>query len=164
MDIIGPKLAPYNPTNIDAVNIALDLLNISSIDTLYDLGCGDGRLLVEALQRLQGNIRCVGIEYDKNLCDKAIDNLSKQNLLTDKISILHANVLDVSITDATAVFVYLVPEGMRAMRETLLHIISNGGRIVTYVFSIPDVQPSQVVIYKQSTKLYLYCNEREREG
>ena len=47
VEVIGPKLAPYNPTNIDAITIALDLLNITPFDTLYDLGCGDARLLIE---------------------------------------------------------------------------------------------------------------------
>jgi hypothetical protein len=46
-EIIGPKLAPYNPTNIDAIKIALDLLDVKSTDILYDLGCGDARLLIE---------------------------------------------------------------------------------------------------------------------
>ncbi len=45
--VIGQKLAPYNPTNLEAVHIALNLLQITSSDILYDLGCGDGRLLIE---------------------------------------------------------------------------------------------------------------------
>lgn len=50
---IGVKLAPYNPTNIDAVHIALDMLALESSDIFYDLGCGDGRLLIEVLYLLQ---------------------------------------------------------------------------------------------------------------
>lgn len=45
--LIGKKLAPYNPTNLDAVHIALEMLELNSSDIFYDLGCGDGRLLVE---------------------------------------------------------------------------------------------------------------------
>ena len=44
---VGKKLAPYNPTNIECVHIALDMLQIHDEDVLFDLGCGDGRLLVE---------------------------------------------------------------------------------------------------------------------
>ena len=44
---IGVKLAPYNPTNLDAVHIALDMLGLQSSDVFYDLGCGDGRLCIE---------------------------------------------------------------------------------------------------------------------
>lgn len=47
---IGKKLAPYNPTNIDAVHIALDMLALQSSDVFYDLGCGDGRLCIEVLR------------------------------------------------------------------------------------------------------------------
>jgi hypothetical protein len=45
--LIGKKLAPYNPTNLDACHLALDMLELNSTDVFYDLGCGDGRLLVE---------------------------------------------------------------------------------------------------------------------
>jgi hypothetical protein len=40
---IGPKLAPYNPTHIDAIHIAIEMLGITNEDIVYDLGCGDGR-------------------------------------------------------------------------------------------------------------------------
>lgn len=44
---IGKKLAPYNPTNKDCIAIALEMMNIRDEDILFDLGCGDGRLLIE---------------------------------------------------------------------------------------------------------------------
>ena len=46
-NVIGTKLAPYNPSSVEVVNLALDMLDIQSGDIFYDLGCGDGRLLVE---------------------------------------------------------------------------------------------------------------------
>ena len=46
---IGPKLAPFNPTSTEAIQIALDLLELKDDDVLYDLGCGDGRLLIEVI-------------------------------------------------------------------------------------------------------------------
>jgi precorrin-6B methylase 2 len=46
---IGEKLAPYNPTNVDAINIAINLLKIKEGDVLYDLGCGDARFLVQVV-------------------------------------------------------------------------------------------------------------------
>lgn len=45
-NFVGEKLAPYNPTNLDAIDIAIDLLEIHSGDKIYDLGCGDARFLV----------------------------------------------------------------------------------------------------------------------
>jgi len=49
---IGPKLAPFNPTSTEAIKIALDLLELKDNDVLYDLGCGDGRLLIEVIMNL----------------------------------------------------------------------------------------------------------------
>ena len=49
---IGPKLAPFNPTSTEAIQIALDLLELQDGDVLYDLGCGDGRLLIEVIMNL----------------------------------------------------------------------------------------------------------------
>ena len=46
-NFVGPKLAPFNPTNLDAIHVALDLLHLTSNDVVYDLGCGDGRFLIE---------------------------------------------------------------------------------------------------------------------
>jgi precorrin-6B methylase 2 len=45
--VLGRKLAPYNPTNAECVSLALELLDIRDNDILYDLGCGDGRFLVQ---------------------------------------------------------------------------------------------------------------------
>lgn len=53
---IGEKLAPYNPTNIDAVLLALDMLELRDNDILYDLGCGDARLLIEVRAHLMSTI------------------------------------------------------------------------------------------------------------
>ena len=49
---VGPKLAPFNPTSTEAIQIALDLLELKDDDVLYDLGCGDGRLLIEVIMNL----------------------------------------------------------------------------------------------------------------
>ena len=56
LQTIGPKLAPYNPTNMDAVTLALQLLQLSSRDVLYDLGCGDGRLLIEVMTNTKNGL------------------------------------------------------------------------------------------------------------
>ena len=48
-DNVGPKLAPYNPTSTEAIYTALELLELKDNDILYDLGCGDGRLLIEVI-------------------------------------------------------------------------------------------------------------------
>lgn len=146
---IGKKLAPYNPTNLECIHLALDIFELRSEDILYDLGCGDARLLVEAKNRIP-DIKILGIEYDFQLVELARKNLS------DHQAIIHENVLNIDITPATAIFIYLVPEGIAAIRDSLLSALSRNVKIITYVFSIPGLQPIHVEIYKKSTKLYLY--------
>ena len=155
LETIGLKLAPYNPTNVEAIEVALDLLKIVDDDVIYDLGCGDARFLIQACSKVT-KIRCIGIEYDLKYYEKACMNVISNNL-EDKIKIIHDNVLNINfIEDATVLFIYLVPEGMNKLRENLIKALDKGVRIVTYVFSIPDLSPSQVVLYKGSTKIYLY--------
>jgi tRNA G46 methylase TrmB len=117
-ETIGIKLAPYNPTNVDACNIALDILSIGENDILYDLGCGDGRLLVEGCLRIS-SLQAVGVEFDSSLCFKAVQNI-KEKEVSNRAKIIHDNVLNIDISPATAIFIYLVPEGMKALAPTLI--------------------------------------------
>jgi hypothetical protein len=55
-----------------------------------------------------------------------------ENNLQDSIQVLHDNVLNIDVSDATALFVYLVPDGMKKMREALINAIERGARVVTY--------------------------------
>ena len=157
---VGPKLAPYNPTNMECITLALTMLGLGDDNEhLFDLGCGDGRFMIEAV-RGNNHVRAVGIEYDLSLCVRARENVSKSLDLeqAERCIVIHENVIDTDLSDATAIFIYLVPEGMKALRETLIQLLINekGVRIVTYVFSIPGLVPKEIQIYKGSTKLYLY--------
>lgn len=82
-EVIGPKLAPYNPTNADAIDMALDLFNFNiggaSTGLIYDLGCGDGRFLIQACRRFP-HLNGIGIEYDSHLVCKANDVISSNGM------------------------------------------------------------------------------------
>ena len=90
---IGAKLAPFNPTSITAIHIALDMIStvrpVDENDVLYDLGCGDGRFLSEALNKYTF-LKGIGIEYDLSLVDRA-KTLCKCH---ERIEIIHGNVLE----------------------------------------------------------------------
>lgn len=180
------KLAPYNPTHSTAQSKALELLSLKSNDVLFDLGCGDGRLLVRALEgafredSAYMNLRCVGIEYDQVLAESAKANIQK--ILTgfdcDESSSTRAcirwdDVLNQKergkvqcectsakqltlLNDATAVFVYLLPDGLRKIKPLLREAAKRRRmqrqldesippfRIVSYIFSIPDWKKTAV--------------------
>jgi tRNA G46 methylase TrmB len=151
---IGIKLAPYNPSGMEVVDIAIKLLDLQDHDIFYDLGCGDGRLLITSCQ-LNKLIKCVGIEYDIDIYNKAIELVNKYEL-AEQITILHDNVLNIDFDNATKLFIYLIPDGIKQLKDKLVNALERDVIIVTYVFSIPDIQPNQVIVYKSSTKIYLY--------
>ena len=190
---IGEKLAPFNPTHVEAVETALDLLQLTQWDKVYDLGCGDARFLIQAHHRCAG-VRGLGVEYDAAVFARAranIDSLGQPH----NIALVHGNALDIDFSDATALFVYLVPEGlpsqlvrssptlahslppnhyhyhyhfsgrlsahvpqagMKKLAERLRAAVERGARVVTYVFSVPGLRPSETVLFKGATKIYLY--------
>ena len=86
--------------------------------------------MVQAWKRSQ-HIRAIGVEYDAAIYQKALKVLQENNL-QDSIQVLHDNVLNIDISDATVLFVYLVPDGMKKMREALINAIERGARVVTY--------------------------------
>jgi len=102
----------------------------------------------------------VGVEYDAALVDRAVRlcrcGAGGEN--SERLQILHQNVLDADFSTASVLFIYLVPEGIRERRPRLLEMLLRGCRIVTYIFSIPDLVPSRVETFKGSTKLYLYSS------
>lgn len=154
---VGIKLAPYNPTSSEAIEIAIGLLDITEGDIVFDLGCGDGRFLVQACEQ-HSSIKAFGVEYDNDLCIRANENVTASNL-SSQVTIMHNNVLDVDISEATVLFIYLVPEGILKLKDVLLCALERGVRIVTYVFSIPGITPVSTVLYKKSVKIYLYKRE-----
>lgn len=154
---IGEKLAPFNPSDPKVVETAIRLLEIQEGDVVYDLGCGDGRFLIAACA-MNRNIVAKGIEYDKLYFDRA-ELAVQQSGFADRITVIHGNVLDWDFSDAKAVFMYLVPTGIRKVKEKLISLLESGVRIVTYVFSIPGIRPVHEELFKGSTKIYKYTAE-----
>ncbi len=110
---------------------------------------------MQACQRVAG-LRCFGVEYDSALCDRARANVLSSGLSSEQVCVMHQSVLDADLSAATAMFIYLVPEGIAKLRPVLLAALQRGVRIVTYVFSISDLPPADMVLYRSVMKVYLY--------
>lgn len=154
---VGESLAPFNPSDPKVVEVAISLLNLNDGDVVYDLGCGDGRFLISAC-KFHNGIKAVGVEYDQIYYSRAL-NAVKENDLESRIRLIHGNILEIDFYDATAIFMYLVPTGIKKIRETLIDLLRNGIRIVTYVFSIPGIRPVHEELFKGITKIYKYGPE-----
>ena len=166
------NLAPFTPTMSQVQSISIAMMALTSNDVLFDLGCGDGRLLVSAAEATPG-IRCVGIELDPVLVHRAlqaVQSLSRD--IAERIDIRHGDVLDLRtlnggkltfMDDATAIFLFLMPRGLKKitpLMEQLARKRKDQGkpfRVISYIFSI---QPWKPVMVDKTTKgdvnIYLY--------
>lgn len=190
------RLAPFNPTSIEVQRNIIQTMNLSSNDVLFDLGCGDGRFLISAAERVPG-LRCVGIEYDEKFVTRAIESImDHDNDLKKRVEIRHGDLLtlqpttcssstkqnshpdssidmknksgtlcrDISLMDATCIYLYLLPKGIEKVKALLDEIVSrkkhlkNGSlKVATYMFSIRGWEPTSVDrSSKSSSPLYLY--------
>ena len=128
LDPLSPRcLAPFNPTHRDGVAMALRLLDLDPSDLLVDLGCGDGRLLIEAA-RVHG-CRARGVEYSPELCERAKRLAAEVGV---PVQVLLGDAAEHDFSDATAVFVYLVPAGLRLLMPRLTEALCRGARVVSY--------------------------------
>ncbi|KAL4160383.1 hypothetical protein PRNP1_000953 [Phytophthora ramorum] len=155
---LGPKLAPFTPSGDGVLEHALDLLALSSDDVLFDLGCGDARILVHAAE--QTGARCVGVEYNEDLVKRAQARVEEHGV-GDLVDVRHGDALEVDLTSATALFLYLVPQGIKMLLPKLEEARRLRVRIVTYVFSVPGWKPDDQRNYK-GTKVYLFNSPPEQ--
>ncbi|GMI43485.1 hypothetical protein TrCOL_g4301 [Triparma columacea] len=158
-DVSNPqhKLAPFNPTDISAQQAGVKLLGLKSEDVLYDLGCGDGRFLFTAFLSNPTMKALVGVEYDRVYYERCLATAKSIPPCKDKISFIHGDVLEVDLSEATCIFVYLVPEGLKQIEGKLHEFLGRGGtRIVSYMFSVPNLNPVEVVSTKGACKVQLY--------
>ncbi len=127
-------LAPFVPTPPEVVERMLDLAGVTSSDVVYDLGCGDGRIVIAAAQR---GARAVGVDIEPHWVAEATKNAAAAGVSDRaKFEVQDALVLDVS--PATVVMLYLVEWSTRMLDEKLAAELRPGARIVSHSFGMGD--------------------------
>lgn len=132
------KLAPSVGAPEHAVDKMLDMANLKPGETLYDLGCGDGRILVTAAQRY--GVKAVGIEISKREAEKAAENVRKHKL-QGQVKIVHGNFMQTDLSGANVVTLYLATEANDTLRPNLEHYLRPNTRVVSYDYPIPGWKP-----------------------
>jgi len=127
------KGAPYVPTPPQVVWRMLELADVSSDDVVYDLGSGDGRIVLAAAQRY--GARGVGIEIDPDLVQKARKK-ARQLGVADRVTFRQADLFEVDLSDATVVMLYLWPDMNNRLRPKLQRVLDPGDRVVSHSFDI----------------------------
>jgi len=130
----------FVPTPNDVVNKMLEMAQVTAKDTVYDLGCGDGRIVITAAQRY--GCRGVGIDIDPERIREATENVQKAKV-TDKVKFIQGDLFEADISAATVVTLYLLTELNLKLRPKLMKDLRPGTRVVSHAFSMGDWKPER---------------------
>jgi SAM-dependent methyltransferase len=137
-----PKLdVVWVPTPPEVIAVMLDLANVGPKDLVYDLGCGEGEILIAAAKR---GARGVGVDLDPVRIKNARAN-AKQAGVADKLTFFEQDLFKTDISKATVVTLYLLPELNERLRPTLLKVLKPGTPVVSHDFAMGDWQPEKTV-------------------
>jgi ubiquinone/menaquinone biosynthesis C-methylase UbiE len=147
-----PSFISFIPTPYDDIEGFFELVTLSSSDIVYDLGSGDGRLLFGALEKGAGKV--VGIDIDPQRVHEARE-IARSKGLDDRASFIEADVMDVSLADASVVLCYLSHSASAALKPKFESELKPGTRVVMESFPIPGWKPVKT-FDREYKHFYLY--------
>ena len=142
----------YVPTSRPIVDAMLKLAKVTKTDTVYDLGCGDGRIVITAAKEFGAS--GVGIEIDSKLVKQAGENARLAGV-SEKVKFLEADLFKTDFSRATVVMLYLSPGVNLQLRPQLLKQLKPGTRIVSHDFDMGEWKPEQTIKIEEAT-LYFW--------
>ena len=142
----------FVPTPIEQIDGFFELAPLSVSDVVYDLGSGDGRLLFAALEKGAG--KAVGIDLNPELIREATE-IAKSKGLQSRVTFLEADVMEVSLSDASVVFCYLSVKAPAALKPKFESELRAGTKVVMELFPIPRWKPIRTV-EKERKRFYFY--------
>ncbi|HEY7450519.1 MAG TPA: methyltransferase domain-containing protein [Vicinamibacterales bacterium] len=141
----------YVPTPPEVVEAMLKVANVKAGDVVYDLGCGDGRIVVTAAQKY--GARGIGIDIDPQRIKEANENVQKAGV-GDRVKIMQADLFETPISEATVVTLYLLPSLNVKLMPKLMKELKPGTRIVSHAFDMGDWKPEQTLNVDGRTVYY----------
>ncbi len=133
---------PYVPTPQEVVYGMLQLAEVNTGDVVYDLGCGDGRMVITAARKY--GARGVGIDINPERIKEARENARKAGV-TDKVTFLEQDLFTANFSEATVVTLYLLPSVNMKLRPRLLQELKPGSRVVSHSFDMEDWKPDKTI-------------------
>ena len=133
---------PYVPTPDVVVRTMLDVANVTEKDVVYDLGCGDGRIVIAAAEKR--GARGVGVDIDPRRIQECKTNAIKARV-PDRVRFLEQSLFSVDVGEASVVALYLLPWMNTQLRPKLLAELRPGSRIVAHQFAISDWPADRIV-------------------
>ncbi|MFB2876789.1 class I SAM-dependent methyltransferase [Floridanema aerugineum] len=132
---------PFVPTPQEVVNKMLEVANVNSKDVVYDLGSGDGRIVITAAQKF--GARGTGIDIDPQLIEQSRANAQTAGV-ADRVQFRQQDLFQADLSNATVVTLYLLPEINLQIRDKLLRELRPGTRIVSHNFDMGEWKPERV--------------------
>jgi SAM-dependent methyltransferase len=148
---LRPLDAPYVPTP-DAIAVEmLRLAGVTAADTVYDLGSGDGRVVIAAARHF--GARGVGVELDASLIHQSNENAVRAGV-ADRVSFVWQDLFVSDIRDATVVTLYLFQEVNLKLRPKLLRELRPGARLVSHDYDMGEWQADQVLEVRSPERVH----------
>jgi outer membrane protein assembly factor BamB/precorrin-6B methylase 2 len=141
--------AVFIPSPPEVVEKMLELAKVTKKDVVYDLGCGDGRIVIVAARKY--GARGVGIEMESLLVKQARQEAKRQGVV-DRVTIKDGDIFASDFQDATVVTLYLLPH-LNAKLLPMLKKLRPGTRIVSHAFAIEGVEPDRIVRFRSANGL-----------
>jgi len=164
----SPKKEPdviFVPTPQEVVDEMLKLADVKKDDVVYDLGCGDGRIVVTAAKKY--GARGVGFDIDPERIKESNENV-KKNKVEDLVQIKQEDIFTLDLSKASVITLYLLPE-LNVKLIPQLEKLKPGSRIVSHDFDMKGVKPKKVITVKSTGDqgrehtVYLWVAPLEKE-
>jgi SAM-dependent methyltransferase len=156
-DAGAKKIVPYVPTPQDVVERMLELAAVGKDDLVYDLGSGDGRIVIAAAKKY--GARAIGFEIDPEWIQESRENIRKAGV-ENLAEIREQDILTVDLSGATVLALYLLPEVNLRLRPRIQSQLKPGARVVSHDFDMGDWKPDRTERVKDSSgwdhTLYLW--------
>lgn len=150
------SLAPFVSTPQNVVEKMLSVANIRPGETVYDLGCGDGRVLIAAAQKYKA--KAVGIEISEPRVKEANERIRRAGV-EHLASVVHADLMDVDLAPANIVVLYLLRDSNDLVRPKLEKSLRPGTRVISHDYEIRGWKPTSVdrsEANKRDHAIYVY--------
>lgn len=143
----------FVPTSDAIADEMLKLARVGADDVVYDLGSGDGRIVILAAQKY--GARGVGIELDPQLVERS-QQIAREAQVADRVKFIVGDLFEADISDATVVTLYLSYSVNRRLKPKLLRELRPGTRVVSHQFSMGSWTPEKRVAAEDHTDLMLW--------
>lgn len=144
---------PYEPSSEEVVRGMLEIAQVGQNDLVYDLGCGDGRIVIAAAQR--AGARGVGVDLDPERIRESRENAQKAKV-TDRVHFFQQDLFQTAIGQATVVMLYLYPDVNLKLRPKLFRELKPGTRVVSHSHDMGVWEPDHTMVASNGHRIHFW--------